>query len=530
MSAAPESADEAFAYIERFVNLERGSYKPREYRLERMERLLSDFGDPQADIPTVHIAGSKGKGSTASFVEAGLRSLGLKTGLYASPHISDYRERFCIDGSFAVDYDIVEETARIYEHVEPLRSLPDAAERLPTTFELLTLLAFLLFRRAECDWIVLETGLGGRLDATNLCRPDLCLITPIELEHTEYLGTDLTSIAREKAGIFKNGIPVLLSRQTPEAERELLRVAASRHCPVRRLDDEVLISDIRVDPGGTHATVRLTGSAGRHSPVKRAVRVSRDSMIRHTAPTQRDTGVKATRQARSRAGLPSGDPDDPRNSGAPEYSRNSGDPDDPRNHGHPDNPHNRTTRAESVRLEMRLNLNGAAQAENAALALLAVLAICPDASPDRVLAGLCEAKLPGRAEFVSGRPPFLLDGAHTAGSVRRLMQTARSVLPPDPVLLFGAVRGKDIGGMVSELAGHCRSVVVSRAGTFKPSDPDEIAREFTDRGFEVYLEPEPVEAVERARTRAGAEGGIVVTGSFYLVAAIRAVLKAEGTF
>ena len=442
MPPVPASADEAFAYIEQFVNLERGGYKPREYRLERMARLLSAFGRPQDGISTVHIAGSKGKGSTASFVEAGLRSLGLKTGLYASPHISDYRERFRIDGLFAADNDIVAETARIYEHVEPLRSHPDAVERLPTTFELLTLLAFLLFRRARCDWIVLETGLGGRLDATNLCRPDLCLITPIELEHTEYLGTDLTSIAREKAGIFKEGVPVLLSRQSSEAERELLRVAATRHCQVRRFDEEVHISDIRVDSGGTRAMVTLT--------------------------------------------------------------------------------------RETNRFEMHLNLTGTAQAENAALALVAVLALRPDADLERVLAGLREARLPGRAEFVRGRPPLLLDGAHTAGSVRRLMQTAQSVLPPYPVILFGAVRGKDIGGMIAELSGRCRSVVVSRAGTFKPSDPDEIARAFSEHGFEVDLATEPDEAVALARARAGSGGGIVVTGSFYLVSAVRAVLNAEG--
>ncbi len=489
MPPAPASADEAFAYIEQFVNLERGSYKPREYRLERMTRLLSGFGDPQDGMSTVHIAGSKGKGSTASFVEAGLRSLGLKTGLYASPHISDYRERFRIDGRFAADSDIVAETARIYEHVESLRSRPDAAERLPTTFELLTLLAFLLFRRARCDWIVLETGLGGRLDATNLCRPDLCLITPIELEHTEYLGTDLTSIAREKAGIFKEGIPVLLSRQSAEAERELLRVAATRHCQVRRFDDEVHISDIRVESGGTRAMVTLTGSANRRAIKKRTESMYGDA-------TAGSTGSAGTQHA-------------------PPPGATSATGNDP------------FTPATS-RVEMRLNLTGSAQAENAALALVAVLALRPDADLERVLAGLREARLPGRAEFVYGRPPLLLDGAHTAGSVRRLMQTARSVLPPYPVILFGAVRGKDIGGMIAELSGHCRSVVVSRAGTFKPSDPDTIARTFSEHGFEVDLATEPDEAIALARARAGSEGGIVVTGSFYLVSAVRAVLNAEG--
>ncbi|MFW6368196.1 MAG: bifunctional folylpolyglutamate synthase/dihydrofolate synthase [Spirochaetota bacterium] len=445
MKRAPGSADEAFEWIEAFTNLERGGYHPREYRLERMSRLLEDFHNPHIGPATVHIAGSKGKGSTACFVEAGLRASGLRTGLYASPHVNDYRERFLINGHFAADEDILTEVLRIHAWVEPMRQLPDAAERLPTTFELLTLLAFLLFRRAACDWIVLETGLGGRLDATNLCRPDICLITPIELEHTEYLGDTLAAIAGEKAGIFKPGIPAIISAQHPEAEAVFLQTGDRRGVHVRRLSEEVRLEELHVDPAGTHATLIL---------------------------------------------------EDAHTNGPQHY-------------------------------ELHVSLVGAVQAQNAALAFLALRTVLPDTDPEHFLLGFADASLPGRAELFPGSPALLLDGAHTRGSIRTLMDTVSTILPAPVVCLFGAVTGKDVNAMAEEIGNTAEAVVVSRPGTFKRSDPEAVAGVFRGRGMTTDLVPDPAMALARARARAGRDGSVVVTGSFFMVCEIRTILLEE---
>lgn len=212
---------ELFSYFEAFTNLERGSYIPRVYRLERTRRLLSFFGDPHKDLRCIHIAGSKGKGSTASFIAAILHAGGYRTGLYTSPHVMRYEERFTLAGDFLpahVYREVGQQIRRVVE--EQIRPAMPAAE-LPSTFELLTLMAFLVFRTIGADFVVLETGLGGRLDATNVVDPVASVITPIELEHTEYLGDTVREIAREKAAIIKAGRPAFISRQSPEAESSI---------------------------------------------------------------------------------------------------------------------------------------------------------------------------------------------------------------------------------------------------------------------------------------------------------------------
>ncbi len=222
---------ELFRYFEDFTNLERGSYVPRVYRLERTRRLLALFGDPHMDLRCIHIAGSKGKGSTATFIAAVLRAAGYRTGLYTSPHVVRYEERITLAGELLPPEVYLEAAQEIRRGVEERMrpTMPEA--ELPSTFELLTLMAFLVFRNIGADFVVLETGLGGRLDATNVVDPVASVITPIELEHTEYLGNTVREIAREKAAIIKPGRPAFISRQSAEAEtsiRERLRGVGDR--------------------------------------------------------------------------------------------------------------------------------------------------------------------------------------------------------------------------------------------------------------------------------------------------------------
>ncbi|MFW5689930.1 MAG: bifunctional folylpolyglutamate synthase/dihydrofolate synthase [Spirochaetota bacterium] len=248
--------DAGFRWFESFLAIDRGSYDPRRHRLTRMRSLLGAFGNPQDRYRVIHVTGSKGKGSTAAFLGFCLAQAGMRCGIYSSPHVQDYRERVRIVHDRVREelaYDVLEEIAR---HVDSLRrTLP--REELPTTFELLTLYGFLVFARSGCDVVVVEVGIGGRIDATNVVRPIASVITPIELEHTELLGSTHREIAAEKAGIIKNGRPVFVAPQVPEAAATLRRIAELRAAPFHQL--ELVNSGFRstVTRGGTQLDYRL---------------------------------------------------------------------------------------------------------------------------------------------------------------------------------------------------------------------------------------------------------------------------------
>ena len=194
------------------------------FGLQRISRLLKAMGSPHATGNFVHVAGTNGKGSTSAMIESGLRAAGQLTGLYTSPHLIEPVERIQIQGQTISP----EQFARAFDQVHT------AAERMlrdgdldfhPTYFESVTAMAFLLFREASLDWIVLETGLGGRLDATNVVTSRLCVITPIAYDHQFFLGNTLIEIAGEKAGILKPGVAAVFAHQLPEAA-EVLRERA----------------------------------------------------------------------------------------------------------------------------------------------------------------------------------------------------------------------------------------------------------------------------------------------------------------
>ncbi len=259
-----ESVDEGFAYIESFTNFERTDSQPvRAYRLDRMRALLDLFGHPERDFRSIHLAGSKGKGSTALFVASILKAAGIKTGLYASPHVATYRERITLSGAFFDDDAYVDGINRILARIASLGADALAGRGEATTFELLTLLAFIMFREAGCKWAVIETGIGGRLDATNVITPVACLLTPVELEHTDLLGTTLPQIATEKAGIIKDSVPAFSGYQHPEVRAVFAATGALRRAPIRFLADEVESIDVALGLEASRAAVTWREAAGR---------------------------------------------------------------------------------------------------------------------------------------------------------------------------------------------------------------------------------------------------------------------------
>lgn len=189
--------------------------------LERIVELLRRLGDPHLRFRSVHIAGSNGKGSTAAYLAAALRFAGLRVGLFTSPHLQRYNERIRINEEPISD----EALSALVERIRPLAAGIAAVHGAPTEFEVGTALAFAHFAEQAVDVAVVETGLGGRLDATNVLDPLLAVITPITLDHTETLGSTLSAVAGEKAGIIKSGRPVVMAPQPPEAQEVLLTVA-----------------------------------------------------------------------------------------------------------------------------------------------------------------------------------------------------------------------------------------------------------------------------------------------------------------
>ena len=234
------SFDQVIAFMEGFVNLERKTdrYNTRTYRLDRMKALMQALGNPQDDYRTIHVAGSKGKGSTANYIARGLEAAGFVTGLYMSPHVSDYRERFTVLGRKTDDSFLIAAGNTLADAVEDFRFSDQWGETRPTTFELYTAFAFILFRQTGCQWAVLETGLGGRLDATNIVLPQASVLTPIELEHTDILGDTIAMIAAEKSKIIKKGRPSFSAIQVPDALEVFRAEAQAMDSEFHYLGDE----------------------------------------------------------------------------------------------------------------------------------------------------------------------------------------------------------------------------------------------------------------------------------------------------
>jgi len=200
------------------------SRQAREPGLDRSRRLLSALGDPQKELRFVHIAGTNGKGSTAAMLASILTAAGYRTGLYTSPHLLRYGERFRVDGAEIPEGAL----SALLEEARPALS---AMGEKPSEFELLTALACLYFRGQGCEIVVWEVGLGGRLDPTNVIDPPECaVVTNIGLEHTEFLGDTVEKIAGEKAGIIKPGCPVVCQSQSPEAEAVVRKRCARLNC------------------------------------------------------------------------------------------------------------------------------------------------------------------------------------------------------------------------------------------------------------------------------------------------------------
>jgi dihydrofolate synthase/folylpolyglutamate synthase len=219
--------------------------------LERISEILRRLDDPHRKFPSIHIAGTNGKGSTVAMMAEVLQHAGYKTGCYTSPHLVSYRERFQVNHQLISENqlaDIVTELAPVLQAVEQ-----DGFGN-PTEFEVGTVIAFEFFARQKVDIAIIEVGMGGRFDATNVLQPVLTVITHIALDHQEFLGDTLEKIAFEKAGIIKTGTPVVIGIQEPEIEKFLSQIALERNAPLKKART-TLLSDLKFSEDLTRFTV-----------------------------------------------------------------------------------------------------------------------------------------------------------------------------------------------------------------------------------------------------------------------------------
>jgi dihydrofolate synthase/folylpolyglutamate synthase len=227
---------EAIRFLFDRINFEKGMQQPytkQYYRLNRMRRLLAELDDPHLRCPVIHIAGTKGKGSTAWLLAEMLRRSGFRTGRYTSPHLIHLEERFAVDQINPTPNEMV---AMVEELRKAVDRMSHTEGESPTFFELTTALAWKFFALKKTDFAVIEVGLGGRLDSTNVCSPTLTVITSISFDHQQQLGNTLAQIASEKAGIIKSSIPVISGVVPDEPANVIAEVAKNQSAPLRLID------------------------------------------------------------------------------------------------------------------------------------------------------------------------------------------------------------------------------------------------------------------------------------------------------
>lgn len=465
-------------WLDQYLNFEHLPQK-NIFWLDTMEYLCSRFDHPEMSCPSFHIAGSKGKGSISMMIASILTRAGFSTGLYTSPHILEFKERVgTAQGPFP-DRVYEKSVKELMNNVESIIPNELPGERPITWFELVTIFSMLCFRNAAVDWAVYEVGLGGRLDATNVIMPKCCCIGPIELEHTEFLGNTLEKIAAEKAGIIKEGVPVIIAPQTaansssaPESDVRGVfnRIAGERHAPI------IFIEDVLKQCEYVYKNRLGNSFDDSHSPLLEG----------KTGTDRISIGMEIKLDA-------------------PLFNRP---------------------------IHTVLQLLGSFQAYNAAVAAVAVKTVFPQIDESVIEQGLADAKLPARFEIVetvsgySHIPALVLDGAHTVNSVHFTMDTFNRLFGEEKAyLLFACAADKDAEDIARFFTDRFDRVMLTKPGETKAADMGRLEIAFSAAGIAHETCSDFVRAIENALTKADEDRvPLLVTGSFYLVAEVKKFL------
>ena len=313
MNLSPQTKFEAqLGKLYQRINYERQSKAvPKTFDLRKMTGLVERLDSPQRKYPVIHVAGTKGKGSVCAMLGSVLTAAGLKTGVYTSPHLETIHQRMQVDGQMVSDDQMLE----VFDQFEPIvaeydKWLESQNRRTVTFFEFTTAMAMQFFANQKCDAVILETGLGGRLDSTNVCQPELCIITNISLDHTKQLGSRLEKIAFEKAGIIKPDVPVINGVVGAPCEAVVAEVARDRNSPLTQrgrdftfeyFSDKESFDFVTTTDGDEVRLENLkTGMLGRHQSENASLVVA---AARHLRQSGWDVGDDAIRTGLQNAHL-----------------------------------------------------------------------------------------------------------------------------------------------------------------------------------------------------------------------------------
>jgi dihydrofolate synthase/folylpolyglutamate synthase len=433
-------------YINSFINFEKiqkFNYSSS-FKLERVKAFLEELGNSHKDLKVVHVAGSKGKGSTCAIAAYILKEAGYKVGLYTSPHLIDFRERIrvldkatsgkqeetdCFEGMISR-----KEFSDLIEKIKPIAEKFRGHKKLGRVsfFEVLTVASFLYFKEKKVDFAVLETGLGGRLDATNVSNPLVCGITDLSLEHTDKLGNSLAEIAFEKMGIAKPRIPTVSAPQEKEAIGVIKKVCSEKKCHLYEVGKDIVY------------------------------KIQDSNEISQTFSIQ-----------------------------GPGFSYS----------------------------DLRLNLIGAHQVENAAISLgmLKVTNNSINLAEHALRQGLEKARWPGRLQVLRKNPYLILDGAQNVASVKALISSIKNLfIYKRLICIFGISSDKDIKGVSAELNRFCDMIILTKArNNPRAKEPISLQRHFSKPRIEIASDIG--EALEKAFRLSHKQDLILVTGSLFLV-------------
>ncbi|MBW2091612.1 MAG: bifunctional folylpolyglutamate synthase/dihydrofolate synthase [Deltaproteobacteria bacterium] len=401
------------------------------FGLSSTKNLLDRLDRPDLNLAYLHLAGTNGKGSVGATVTNILTRAGYKVGFYSSPHLVTFRERYLIGREMISRGDVVRLAQKVREVMTP--------EEPPTFFEFVTAMAFCYFAQEKFDLAVLETGMGGRLDATNVVKPLVGVITNIAVEHTEFLGRTLAEIAREKAGIIKPGLAVVTGEKRKSVREIFARIAQERGAELF-----VLGQDFRVRN-------RKEGGFDYY-------------------------GLK-----------------------------------------------------QNLR-KLELNLLGSHQVRNAALSLAALELLAEKGfkfAEQDIRAGLVSVFWPGRVEIFPGPPDLMLDGAHNPAAAATLAKLLETLNYERLHLVLGIMADKDIPRIMGPLLPHADALYLTRPEYFRAADPKVLAE--AAKGFKgpLSVHLRITEAIETAKSAAGSEDLVLITGSLFTVGEARAHITGD---
>jgi len=459
----------AKGYLDSFLDYEKISYFPykRSFNLERMRILLKHLKIPCQELKVIHIAGTKGKGSTAYFLAYLLAASGFKAGLFTSPHLFDFRERIQIVENLEpkAQSGLIskKDLCKIVEEFRfGLRNLKPPAQNLGqvTFFELLTAVAFKYFLQKRMDFVILESGLGGRLDSTNVVNPLVSIITHIGYDHTDKLGKKLAEIANEKAGIIKRNIPVICSVQRPSCLEVIKDKCRSKSARLFLLGRDFKTENIRFKQEHTFFNFRFNG----FTPLE-------------------VSGLKGKR-TKLLTGFALGD--------------------------------------------LKINLKGERQVENASLALAAVSLLETKGIVRKRIdykGGLKASRIPGRFEVVNKSPLTIVDIAHNVSSFKALRNSLGRYFPQKKIILiFACSQDKDAKNMLKQI--DYFYLILTGFNNPRAQDPLKLLRMVSPK--RVCLARDIGEALKEAKKKYKDNSAIVISGSLFLVSEAAELLQLQG--